>query len=107
MWTLRINRRAKDGWRHCSPHIPPRSPLPTTANHPQEFLLPLVSFFLAFHDPVKVPDATPSIALSEAYPPRMVEKSLDYIQLVRLHLAGRPGAYDQVFKALKLYEEDR
>ncbi|KAI0371330.1 hypothetical protein BV20DRAFT_1051731 [Pilatotrama ljubarskyi] len=46
-------------------------------------------------------------ALSEVYPQRAVEKALDYVQLVRRQLAGRPAAYDQFFKALKLYEEGR
>ncbi|KAI0336666.1 hypothetical protein GY45DRAFT_1376926 [Cubamyces sp. BRFM 1775] len=48
-----------------------------------------------------------STALREAYFPAQVDRALSFIRLVRERLAGRPAAYDQFFKALKLYEEDR
>ncbi|KAI0777367.1 hypothetical protein BD413DRAFT_516123 [Trametes elegans] len=51
--------------------------------------------------------ASATAALSEVYPQSRVERALDFVQLVKRHLAGRPGIYDQLFKALKLYEEDR
>ncbi|CDO71190.1 hypothetical protein BN946_scf184845.g60 [Trametes cinnabarina] len=51
--------------------------------------------------------ASAAAALSEVYPRKRVEKALDFVQLVRRQLAGRPAAYDHFFKALKLYEEGR
>ncbi|KAI0654935.1 hypothetical protein C8Q70DRAFT_1024702 [Cubamyces menziesii] len=51
--------------------------------------------------------AAVSVSLRDAYSPAQVERALDFIKLVRERLAGRPAAYDQFFKAIKLYEEDR
>ncbi|KAI0674589.1 hypothetical protein C8Q78DRAFT_605428 [Trametes maxima] len=51
--------------------------------------------------------ASAAASLSEIYSRRLIEKALDYLHLVRLQLSGKPMAYDQFFRTLKLYEEDR
>ncbi|KAI0646582.1 hypothetical protein C8Q79DRAFT_678734 [Trametes meyenii] len=51
--------------------------------------------------------ASAAASLSEIYPRFLIEKALDYLHLVRYQLSGKPLAYDQFFRVLKLYEEDR
>ncbi|KAH9887252.1 hypothetical protein C8Q73DRAFT_258066 [Cubamyces lactineus] len=81
---------------------------PTYAPVPMEALLSAHSVSLpSAEGKLEYARASAFAALQEVYSPTHVDRALDFIQLVREQLAGRPAAYDQFFKALKLYEEDR